>query len=952
MSVEVYLCEKFRHSHERKAFGLFLQEMIDRYKLSQDLYLIIVEPEANTASMDMIILTHRSLILVELKELTRAENSSVSAVTLQGSEKGAWNYFLEDGPKYTVGSATKTTNPYQQAKEHRYKLRDWLTTHSANLPGGPFSSFEAINRIYAWVVISPGFDKEKTHLDLPISEIKSWFKILTLGELGHEVEIALNDNLELTSEQMVNLATQLGATRQQNLQEFVPNYVPPAPVISFFSRPPISKRIVNRQGERKFLCEALGDPQVSIISIGGPGGIGKTHLATWFSTEATNQQFNVLWVECNEREVTQESILTAVADKVEDPYKAAFIHNHGEKLSDRVELALSHLDENPCMLILNDFHKIEEPNELNELFTYIVNRTSNIKVLLTTRIRPAFLDTLGWTPGSVVELSMGGLPYDVARDYLKFESIDDEQLLKLWERTSGNPYAIGLFASILRHSWSVDLRDLPLFEDERTSYWADSLIDTLKGEARSLASKLAVVRTPIRMDLIDKLIYGPVDKKKSLIRDLEDRYIISASDADQYRMHDYVREALISKTSDQDLKKAHLKVGNYFDAMGTHLEDQADKIEAWLQALYHYDRGENWPGILKIADLAYDLLLSRGDRDRSRSAAIQAVKAARALGKNEQTIEWLLIQVKQELELNKLESVGQLLKEIINNAPKTNKKLQGSNKHTWQSLLAQYWVLKGLYHHYEKTHDEELIKDCFSKAMEQASLSANKATIAEVYFQVARIERRFGDYSKAKEHSQAAGNLAKELGDHRLFAKCLSQLGLIHRGEGNLEEAQQLFRLAQDEGKLAGELHGILINDGLLGDILLRSEKYEEAKQVFTKLIEKTKGVGNLLSMRINIGWLIDSLIGTNELHLAELYLAELKTMIDNSEDSIGFAFYLKRAGQIEQKRGNVDSGNQLILQGIAELERSGNRTYICDFEKAIILGPTTRQIPLWGQSE
>jgi len=343
MTVEVYLCEKFQHRHERRAFGRFLQEMLDRFGESTDLYLIIGEPEANTASMDMIVLTHCALIVVELKELTYAEGLGSLEISLNGTEKGGWEYSLEGGSTYNMGGVGKDQNPYQQVKDHNYKLRDWLTNHPDFLPGGPWSKNEAIRRIYSWVVVSPGFTKEKTKLDLPWEKINRWFKILPIDELAWEVETAVNTELAFTAEQMVGLATQLGATRKENLREFVPNYVPEAPRLSFFSRPPVSKRIINRNEERKILSDALKDAQVSIICIGGPGGIGKTHLATWAASEAARQNFSVLWVECNEREVTQESVLTAVADRMSDRYQAALIHDPEQRISDKLEVALAFL---------------------------------------------------------------------------------------------------------------------------------------------------------------------------------------------------------------------------------------------------------------------------------------------------------------------------------------------------------------------------------------------------------------------------------------------------------------------------------------------------------------------------------------------------------------------------------------------------------------------------------
>jgi len=405
MTVEVYLCEKFRHRHELKAFGRFLQEMIDRFEESPEYYLVIGEPEANTASMDLLVLSQRTLIAVELKELTYAEGIEPNNIYLTVTEKGTWQYRIEGGSTYQMGGVGKERNPYQQVKDHNYKLRDWLVNHPEYLPGSPWNPGEAIKSIFSWVVISPGFNEKESSIDLPWGEINKWFKLLTIDQLSWEVGIAANDKLEFSPEQMMGLAGQLGAIRRENLREFIPNYVPPAPRLSFFSRPPISKRIVDREGERKSLSESLQDPLISILCIGGPGGIGKTHLATWAANEATRQKINVLWVECNEREVTQESILSAIADKMPDRYQAALIHDPEQRASDKLEVALGFLDHTPSLLVLNDYHRVPSTHGLEELFTAVVYKTCNIKVLLTTRVRPECLDSPQWTPGSVVELA-------------------------------------------------------------------------------------------------------------------------------------------------------------------------------------------------------------------------------------------------------------------------------------------------------------------------------------------------------------------------------------------------------------------------------------------------------------------------------------------------------------------------------------------------------------------
>ena len=310
MTIQVYLCEKFHTGHERKAFGRFLQEMIDRYGDSDDDLLIIGEPEANTASMDLIVLSPNAFIVVELKELTLAEGLDGSEVTLSGTEKGAWHYTVEGIGTYPLGGSGKKRNPYQQVKNNNYLLRDWLLDHTQHLPGGSWTRGNAIKRFYSWVVISPGYNREKSNVDLPWDVINKWFKLLSIDELAWEVETAVNPDLEFTSEQMIGIATQMGASRRDNLREFVPNYVPPSPNLSFFTRPPVTKNIMNRDVERTQLLECYHDSEISIIHIGGPSGIGKTYLAAWLVNEVNVQDTKYIWIDCRDRDVTHRLILS------------------------------------------------------------------------------------------------------------------------------------------------------------------------------------------------------------------------------------------------------------------------------------------------------------------------------------------------------------------------------------------------------------------------------------------------------------------------------------------------------------------------------------------------------------------------------------------------------------------------------------------------------------------
>jgi len=180
MTVELYKGKKFGYSHEREAFGFFLQEMLDCYENTDDLYIVIVEPEANTTSWDIIVLTQRAIILIEMKNLGKAKGLENSQIKLIAKESPEWCYQIDNKTCHLrVG---EYGNPYRQVKGKRYDFAEWLAKHSKSLPGGPWDRKQALRSFQSWIVVSPGFSEE-SEIDLPFEKIRNWFKLCKLLSL-------------------------------------------------------------------------------------------------------------------------------------------------------------------------------------------------------------------------------------------------------------------------------------------------------------------------------------------------------------------------------------------------------------------------------------------------------------------------------------------------------------------------------------------------------------------------------------------------------------------------------------------------------------------------------------------------------------------------------------------------------------------------------------------------
>ncbi len=467
---------------------------------------------------------------------------------------------------------------------------------------------------------------------------------------------------------MIGIATKLGATRRENLSEFVPNYVPPPPKLSFFSRPPVTKQVIDRQTEREALLSYLDDDKVTVISLGGPSGIGKTYIAAWLVSEAVHRHYGCIWVDCIDREVTQESFLAAVAYKIQDKYLAAFVCDPGQKITDRFDVVIDYLDQNTCLLIFNDYHCIPVEKGLDNFFTRVVQKAVSIKILITTRVRPTCVDNPNWAPGSAVEMILEGVPVDFIPSFAKVAELSSEQITGIWERTSGNPYAIGLFMSLLRNRHgNVQIETLPLFNDAKAKSWSNSLIEILPADVRTFASRMAVVRSTLNTDLIEKLSYTSRDKAIALIDQALNTYVLHEVCPGEYQMQEYIREALLSKAGEKEIRKAHGAAGSYFEKLASNCVDPFVRAEVILECLYHYDNAGNWEGILAHVTTVYETLISRGDHDRSYTVSRLAVRAAKAVNDKPQTTRWLIAEIKRELDLKRLDDANKNIIEAFRN---------------------------------------------------------------------------------------------------------------------------------------------------------------------------------------------------------------------------------------------------------------------------------------------
>jgi tetratricopeptide (TPR) repeat protein len=945
MTIEVYIGERFRYGPERRAFGRFIQDMLNAYEQVEEIYFVVAEFDTGSAAIDLLLLHSRAMILADFKELTAADPRDQERIRLRGKQNGQWEYILPNGKVNPLGGKGKTSNPFQQLDRFRYEYADWLEKHSHKIFGEHWSTRQGLKALSAWVVISPGYDRDTSELDLPWEDIADnhyWFRAVPASELAWEFNCTSLAGLELSETQVRKLLSELGVTRLEDYSHIVP--VAPPERDTFFSKPHLCGNLVDRTLETASLVEAIEDENVTVINIRGLGGIGKTTLAAWLAEVAREKNYQLRWVDCAEKEVTAESFLAAVASNLENRKAVGFLLDKEKyTLNERIDAAFELLSRQSTLIVLNDFHKAADQQDINTLLTHLVQHYRQIKVVLTTREYLFHLDNPAWRVGATREIHLRGLPREAVRSLVPADigkDLSDEQCEIIYKRTSGNPYAIQLIVPLIRtHGWGDHLEQLPLFSaipSKDVETWFASLMDTVSEPARQLALRLSVNRQTFSDEFIKMLWHEPCEIAQLKFELLNSNILEKAVGENLYTMHEFIREYLYNQLQPQKRTKFHQDAGKYFARQADRETVKPIRANHLSEAVSHFTRAQDWKEVTQQAVAAFDLLNEQGDWDRAQTVAKSALEAARGLQDQEKKSHWLVQIASRELDHDQVKEARQHLREAANSLPKITPRTPEEQKTRLRKLEAQIYLQNGRLEY--DGADFAAADEYFDKVLALARATKDAGLEADCLVRIGRIERQQGEYERAKAHFEAAREFAEETNNRLLVLECISHLGLIARKKGEREAARNYFTRAYQDALASENEQAAEINLSLLGDLALRAGEFTQAEKVFRECLEISLRLENGKGIRINLGQLAETLTHLGIYEEAQRLLDEARQRCVFVGDGVGIAWTLKRQGLLLKVQGKIEAGDEAIRAGIEKLREIGNEDYIEDFQRA--LGP------------
>ncbi len=966
MTVEIYRGQKFKFGHERRAYGYFLQDMIDKYSDSEELYTVISEFEANTASIDTLVITNQCLIRIDFKELTQVQvDDPPEIVKIKGKENGLWQYTIND-ETYRLGGFSK--NPYNQSEEHFYQLAEWLEDHSADLPRGPWNSREARKYLYSWVVISPGFKNDFSDIDIPWDK-RPWFKILPLPSSAWEIRnttgTSSGDLLHLDQEHMNTIVSDLGVQKlsEQDLREILPRYRPPKTKSSLFRIPFRGKGAEFRDVEKQQLLESLDDGIVTIFYLGGPYGIGKSLLAGWFADQAKSRNYNILWAEGKE-DITFSNFLSAIDIELNQPQLSTIIGNHQNKLREKlgenkndaddtgfdeikaelIDAVVHYLNKDHTLIVIDDFHKINQPEGFEEFFTNIIRRSDHIKIFLTARERPDILDSPDWSFSNLLEIPLQGLPLkDVSiffAQIFKEDDIDPEDIRTIWKRTGGNPKILYIFARIAkRRGIKASLIKLPDFgkNNEDMQEWFDEFTSILTKEEFAFASALSVVRNEFDREVAQKLGYK-YGHPEDFLDSLMDKYVINSLSYNEYEIFEPIKDYLYSKLEEKSKQRFHFTVGNHFFKKAEDSDVKENRLIYFLESTHHFENTEDENKALESYEQVYQLSDWIGDLEHEAEFAKKGWNLSKRNNDRMLQTRWLFRVIDSEIKLNNVTEAAEYMNEVESRLPGSEDlvSMNGDDSKHWNELITNYWIHKGRIADRKKESQEG--KKFLEKGILLAkSLNDNKL-LSECNYTAGRIVRRYGEYDLARDYFSRAYELIRDdPAEWQLQLRCISHIALIDRYEGKTAKAAAGFEKAAELAQENDDYVGMQINETHLARLEMDNGNYEKASPLFEKWLDHAQKTGQTKGERILLGYLAEIKTRLNQLEVAKEFLDRYERLSKENKDHIGIGWALARRGLWEQKNKNHDKGNSLIRKGIDYLENFNYKTYSDELKSWIV---------------
>lgn len=725
-------------------------------------------------------------------------------------------------------------------------------------------------------------------------------------ELNIEPEAATTDLLEriqsgeLQREQVKALSPEMFS--QQDPFEILDTVKPDPETWDTINNLPIPPTpFVGRKVELEEIATRLANPNYRLITLLGPGGIGKTRLAIQAaSIQCSHFQHGVCFVSMASLRSGQP-ILPSIVDALDLPISS------GEK--DTSKQLIDFLRPRKLLLVLDNFeHHIPEASLVSE----ILLQAPDIKILVTSRIR------LNLQVESVTEIPGLSFPdpqetenfsqdngfvdkYCAAEFFLHaaqrvridfdITPTDYTAVARITQLVGGMPLGLELAASWVtilspgeiaaEIEQSLDflessLQDLP---DRQRSMRAvfDYSWKLMSAREQTVFPKLSVFRGGFIRDAAKK-IFGVTPRD---LMELVNKSLIQHSADGRFDLHpllhQYATEVLDKLDICHFIHDSHCA---YFAAALQDLgESMIDRRQQQALTLFNADIDNAWAAWewavehrqIERIDQALVGLISFLDRQHRFEEGLSAVYAAEQalatpLDANEQRVfgHILAWHALLEIRLGNLEGSQPYFHrswEQIDQAASAGEETRVENAFLY-SMKGYMAIENG---------DLEVARDLLEQALVLYKEIDHKYGASEALFSLGWLSVQQGKMEDVDKYQQRSLELKRQIGDHFGIANDLYYMGAQEAfHHGNIEEANKLFSESNDIFQELGDPISYARSLRIMDDLCIVEGRFEDALAIREKMMLQYQKLGDLAGTGLT-----HTQLGEAYYHLGDYAMAE-----------------------------------------------------------------------------
>ncbi|MEZ4866584.1 MAG: BTAD domain-containing putative transcriptional regulator [Caldilineaceae bacterium] len=713
--------------------------------------------------------------------------------------------------------------------------------------------------------------------------------------------------------------------------------------------------LLGRDTEKAWLTKLLADPTVRLLTVLGPGGIGKTHLALAVAAEQLDHFHDgVYWVELASRS-SPAAMLTAMAEA---------LHLHFAADANLQQQVGDYLHSKHLLLLLDNFEHLLEGVDL---VVDLLKRTPDLTIMVTSRVRlqvqgEQLFPVAGLAfPAEQSAASLELTDYSALQLFLQQarrilptftpNQSDREAIGQICRMLQGLPLGILLAAAWVRYYTPTEIaaqihedfdfltsdwRDLPARHQSLRALFEHSW-RLLSARERTIFPQLAVFRGGFTYAAAQAVVGTTWREIIALLDRSLVQHSLAASTAGRFTLHDVVRQYAAAKLAESKAltDEAHQRHAVYYaDFLAEQYLDMGTPREA--VALVAVDReAENiW--------LAWHWAIEHGQIDLLQRALPGLNHYCQARRRHHMGDTVLRLAA---------EKVATLV-------------AMPSPPPAWLSLLAEFyrlrsfliWMLGGRLEAEQLLHqslallaqlaavgenidrakaltlrdlgritsqrDRTLARQCFEESLALYSSINDPAGLVHILAFLGDLAWNMGDYRAARRWLEQGLALQKGIADLEPRASLLNLLGIVALHQGQLEEAERHQRAALAVVQSIGRVgrHELFH----LGMTMIRAGRFAEGHAVLTERIRQEDKEG----MR---GALAAAYVGLGE---ACLHLGDYPAARNHGELGLEIASIHKSPrlmgdtllllGQVEFAESHYDAAFSCLQEGIATLRTVG----------------------------